>query len=167
MAAEQDAHPHVLKRFEDAIQYYWVASRRNKRSYKLFRYLTVCLGALVTLIASLSAMDVIASDGTLRIVFTVGTPILAAGSAVVGGLSQSFQWGAAWHDMVMTAQRLERERDDYVTTPPDQRDPREVLARLNDLILDESDGFFSRILGRAGSGKTDQAPRVSATAGSA
>ena len=39
------------------------------------------------------------------------TPLLAAGLAIVGGVSQTFQWGAAWSDMTMTATRLQKEQD--------------------------------------------------------
>jgi hypothetical protein len=39
--------------------------------------------------------------------------------AIVSGITQTFQWGAAWSDMVITASRLEKERDRIAVTPPD------------------------------------------------
>jgi len=44
----------LLDRYQERIQYYSNASQNNKRAYKTARYLTVVLGALVTLLASLS-----------------------------------------------------------------------------------------------------------------
>ena len=140
---------HVIQRFDAAIAYYWSASRKNKRAYKTFRYLSTVLGALVTLVASLSAMDLIAASPVLKTTFAIVTPILAATAAIMSGLAQSFQWGATWHDMVMTAQELEREKDDWLSTPESERDAKEQLASLNEAILGESRGFFERILGRS------------------
>lgn len=44
---------HINDRYMEAINYYWNASKSNKKWYKLTRSFTVILGALVTLIASL------------------------------------------------------------------------------------------------------------------
>ena len=41
----------ILDRYDQRIQYYWKASQYNKNSYKVTRYLTIVLGALVTLVA--------------------------------------------------------------------------------------------------------------------
>ena len=48
----------VENRYTEAIAYYWKTSRNNKRAYKLTRSLTVILGAMVTLVASLSLLYV-------------------------------------------------------------------------------------------------------------
>ena len=50
-----DALNRMLDRYQERIQYYSKASRDNKRAYKTARYLTVVLGALVTLLSSLSS----------------------------------------------------------------------------------------------------------------
>jgi hypothetical protein len=63
---------------------------------------------------------------------------------IIGGLSQSFQWGAAWQQMVVTAEKLERERDRIMVT---RGDAEADLAILHQLVLDESQSFFTRILG--------------------
>ena len=80
---------HVLQRYENTIRYYWRASARNKRAYKWTRYLTVVLGALVTLVASLSAANFLVSPWTT--VFSIATPTLAFILTITAGLMQSFQ----------------------------------------------------------------------------
>jgi hypothetical protein len=147
MTAVENSHTFVEERYKAAIAYYWKASRNNKRWYKLTRILTIVLGATVTLIASLSSAKFVTGDPTWERFFALGTPILAAALAIVGGFSQTFQWGAAWQDMVMTAERLEKERDRFKVTKPEDRDLAKEVAILNDLVLTESQGFFYRIFG--------------------
>jgi|SRR5271157_402990 len=131
----------VLDRYRERIQYYSKASENNKRAYKTARYLTVVLGALVTLLASLSSAYFV--RGTwLETGFAVLTPLLAAGLAIVGGFSQNFQWGAAWSDMRIAAERLETERDRISVTPPGQIDAIRELALLDAMVLDETRTFF-------------------------
>jgi hypothetical protein len=131
----------LLDRYQERIQYYSKASQNNRRAYKTARYLTVVLGALVTLLASLSSAFFV--RGTwLETGFDVLTPLLAAGLAIVGGFSQNFQWGAAWSDMRIAAERLEAERDRISVTPPDQIDAVRELALLNKIVLDETRAFF-------------------------
>jgi hypothetical protein len=131
----------LLDRYQERIRYYYKASENNKRAYKMARYLTVLLGALVTLLASLSSAYFV--RGTwFETGFNVLTPLLAAGLAIVGGFSQNFQWGAAWSDMRIAAQRLEAERDRISVTPPGQIDAVRELALLNEMVLAETRGFF-------------------------
>ena len=80
--------------------------------------------------------------------------VFAAMMAIVAGISQAFQWGAAWSDMVITATRLEKERDRIAVTPPQQLDPAKEMGVLDDLVLVETQGFFQRLLGSGGPGKT-------------
>ncbi len=148
MAIDQKTKVYIDERFEEAIKYYWKASRNNKRYYKLTRSLTVVLGALVTLIASLSAGEYVES-GFWAAALTIGTPILAATLTIATGLGQTFQWGAAWQDMVLTAERLQKERDLLECKSLNKRDCEKELAILNDLILEESHDFFERMLGGA------------------
>jgi hypothetical protein len=136
----------LLDRYQERIQYYSKASQNNKRAYKTARYLTVVLGALVTLLASLSSAFFV--RGTwLETGLDVLTPLLAAGLAIVGGFSQNFQWGAAWSDMRIAAERLETERDRISATPPDQIDVVRELALLDAMVLDETRSFF-RLVGQ-------------------
>jgi hypothetical protein len=140
----------LLDRYDQRIGYYWKASQYNKRSYKVTRYLTVLLGAVLTLTASLSSADFIKSSNQLAFLFAVLTPLLAASMAIVGGISQAFQWGAAWSDMVITATRLEKERDRIAVTPAQQLDPVKEMGLLDDLVLTETQGFFQRLFGSGG-----------------
>jgi len=50
---------HINDRYVNAMNYYWSASKSNKKWYKLTRSFTVILGALVTLISSLSSSKLI------------------------------------------------------------------------------------------------------------
>jgi len=136
------AREYVLKRYEDSIRYYWKASALNRRLYKWTRYLVVVFGAVVTLLASISSTNVFTGNWELAV--QIATPLVAALLTIIGGLSQSFQWGAAWQEMVLTAERLERERDRILVT---RSDPERDLEVLNSLVLRESEGFFMRILG--------------------
>ena len=145
----------VEKRYQSASDYYWKASRHNKRAYKLTRSLVLILGAVVTLVTSLSSAAFITSNTFWDRFFTIGGPVLAAILTIVGGFSQAFQWGAAWNDMVMTAQRLEKERDRFLVTKPEERDLIKEVNMLNDFVLDETEGFFQRILGSTKSEKKD------------
>lgn len=152
--APQDPHEYVLRRYEERIAYYWKTSRHNKRLYKTTRYLTVVLGALVTLTSSLAAADFIKSSQALSVGFAVATPLMAAVLAMVGGVTQAFQWGAAWSDGVITAHRLERERNRIAVATPGAIDAAKELKRLDDLVLAETEGFFARLFGSGGPEKT-------------
>lgn len=143
MPPDAAGRDYVLKRYEDAIAYYWNASRNNKRWYKWTRYLTVILGAVVTLLASLSSSELI--TGGWKTIVGITAPIVAAALTIATGRLSTFQWGAAWQEMVLTAERLEQERDRIIVTPAS--DPAVDLAVLNKLVLNESSGFFGRIIG--------------------
>jgi hypothetical protein len=155
-APDAGARELVLKRYEEAIAYYWKSSAFNRRLYKWSRYLVVVFGAMVTLLASISSSSVI--TGPWSTIVAVVTPVAAAVLTIIGGLSQSFQWGAAWQEMVLAAERLERERDRILVTRGS--DPVTDLEILHSLVLQESEGFFTRILGsvRAGAGDANDAP---------
>ena len=74
---------------------------------------------------------------------------MAASLTIISGFSQSFQWGAAWQDMVLTAQLLQKERDRFLITKPEDRDLVKEVELLNDFVLVESQSFFERMLGSA------------------
>lgn len=145
----------ILRRYDDAISYYWATSKHNKRAYKATRYLTVILGALVTLISSLQSAEFI-KTANLTTVFAVLTPLLAASLAIVAGASQAFQWGAAWSDMTMTATKLQKERDRVSVTKPGEIDATNEMALFNDVVTSETQGFFQRLLGSGGTAKPDK-----------
>lgn len=153
----ESSEDYILQRYNTAIEYYWKASRHNKRAYKLTRSLTVILGAIVTVVTSLSSAEFIASNQLWDTAFAIAAPVLAAMLAIVGGFSQSFQWGAAWRDMVINAQRLERERDRFQVTPPQERDPAGEVAILNGYVMEETQSFFQRIVGGGKNGRDGQA----------
>lgn len=145
----RQAQEYVLGRYQKQIDYYWESSKRNKLGYKWTRYLTIILGAIVTIIASLSSAAFIENSVFLDKSFAIATPVLAGILSIVGGLSQTFQWGAAWREMVLTAETLEMAFDEIKVTPPEKFGPQKHLDYLNTLVIKESEGFFSRSLGRA------------------
>jgi hypothetical protein len=152
MAAAQsteaaDAQKRMLERYQERIRYYSKAGQNNKRAYKTARYLTVVLGALVTVLASLSSAYFV--RGTwIETGLDVLTPLLAAGLAIVGGFSQNFQWGPAWFDMVTAAERLETERNRIAATLPGHFDAAKEMALLDAMVMDETRGFFQRLVGQ-------------------
>lgn len=137
---------YVLDKYNSKIGYYWGASRSNKNSYKRYRAWTVILGALVTLVSSISAAEFVQKPEWLRIAFAVLTPVIAATLTVINGLGQNFHWGATWRDMVINGTRLEKERDRFLATKPEERDLVKELDRLNTIVLDETRNFFQRVL---------------------
>lgn len=137
---------YVVNQYKSKIDYYWVASSSNKKAYKRYRSWSIFLGAMVTLISSLSAAQFIQEVGWLKILFAVLTPSIAATLTVMNGLGQNFHWGAAWRDMVMNATRLEKERDRFLATRAAKRDLEKELDTLNTIVLEETRNFFQRVL---------------------
>ncbi|WDE06658.1 DUF4231 domain-containing protein [Thalassomonas viridans] len=138
---------YIQDRYKDAIDYYWSASRNNKKWYKATRSLTIIFGALVTLIASLASSKYFADDPELETLFALSTPVLAALLTIIAGFSQSFQWGSTWQNMILTAQYLQKEFDKYLVIPESERNYLEEAEKLNNFVITESEGFFERMLG--------------------
>ena len=142
----EDLNCYIHEAYNSKIEYYWRSSSANKKNFKRYRTLTIVLGALVTLVASLTTASFITANSYLSILFTVGTPLLAASLTIISGLSQNFQWGATWRDMVVNAQRLERERDRFLATSIPERNYLQELQVINEMVLDETQSFFQRVL---------------------
>ena len=151
-----DMNKYISDRYENAINYYWAASRSNKVWYKTTRSLTIILGALVTLIASLNSSEMVNQFVFTKNLFSIGTPVLAASLTIIAGFSQSFQYGSAWQNMVLTAQQLQKEYDIYLVTPPNERDYIKESNKLNAYVINETEGFFERILGAIRKGSSSK-----------
>lgn len=136
---------YVLSQYNNKINYYWAASRSNKNAYKSYRTWTIILGSLVTLISSISAAELIQVP-VVMLTLSIMTPILAASLTIASGLGQNFRWGSTWRDMLISATRLERERDRFLATSPDKRNLEKELDILNSIVLEETREFFQRIL---------------------
>jgi hypothetical protein len=145
-APPDEIRNYVMKRYEDSINYYWKNGGINKRTYKRNRVLVIVLGALVTLFSSILSASFITDNVVLGTIFAIITPVIAASLTIINGLTQSFQSGAAWRDMVLNAERLEKERDRFLATPDSSKNYRRELNILNNTILNESTAFFKRIL---------------------
>ena len=145
-ATPESNYSFVLDRYDDKIKYYWKAATTNKKAYKLSRSVTIILGALVTLISSLASADFITSVQWLKITFSIATPIFAAVLTISGGFAQSFHWGATWRDMVLNAERLEKEYDRVKVTKPENIDLAKEVDLLNEIVITETQSFFQRVL---------------------
>ena len=137
---------YILDQYKSKIDYYWGASSSNKKSFKRYRSWTIFLGALVTLISSLSTAEFVQDPPWLRILFSVATPVIAASLTVINGLGQNFHWGSTWRDMVVNATRLEKERDRFLAIKKAERDLVKELDILNSIVLEETRNFFQRVL---------------------
>jgi len=142
----EDMDKYVHQAYEKQIDWYWKASGANKKSYKMYRFWTIVLGALVTLIASLSTTELITSNQIVGSIFTIATPILAATLTIINTLSQNFQWGATWRDMVVNATRLQREKSRFLATDVKDRKHKRELVLIETIVLEETEAFFRRIL---------------------
>jgi len=147
VSGSEEAKGYLISRHESIAGYYRNSSKNNKRNYLWSRYLTIFLGAVVTLVASLASAEFITSVMFWDRVFAIATPVLAATLAIVAGFSQNFQWGAAWREMVVTGTEIEKECDRLHATPADDIDLMPELERLNDVVLAETRSFFGRMLG--------------------
>jgi len=137
---------YILNQYKKQIDYYWASSNTNKKSYKRYRSWTIFLGALVTLVSSLSAAEFVQKPDWLRIAFAVATPVMAATLTVINGMGQSFHWGPTWRDMVISATRLQKEHDRFLATRQENRDLQTELECLNSIVLEETRGFFQRVI---------------------
>jgi len=146
--AEQD-RIYLLARYSEKIDYYWKASKSNKGAFKGNRYAVTSLGALVTFVAAISSAEFIAPESGWDLTVRIATPTLALFLTILSGLSQSFQWGATWRDMVINAEILERERDRVTLSDATTLDFVAESELLNNMIINESQGFFERVLGRS------------------
>jgi len=142
----EDMDKYVHQVYDRQIDWYWNASDSNKTNYKRYRFWTIALGALVTLIASLSTTELITNNELTRGIFIILTPVLAATLTIINGVSQNFQWGATWRDMVVNASRLMREKNRFLATDPNDRDYVKELALIDEIVLEETEAFFQRIL---------------------
>lgn len=142
---DNEIEAYVKKRYDDAISYYWKAAATNKRTYKLNRSLVIILGASVTLLSSLLSASYL-QKGAWSTIISIATPLSAAVLTIINGFIQSFQSGAAWRDMVLSAERLEKERDRFMATPAGDKNYKRELSILNSIVVNESAAFFKRIL---------------------
>lgn len=139
-----DLDKYVQQSYDKNIDWYWKASSSNKRSYKRYKFYTIALSALVTLFSALSSSEYITSNNFLRSEFAIATPVLAATLMMISSFSQNFQWGASWRDMVITAQKLQREKHRFLTTAPENRDYQQELRIIDEMTIEEAQAFFER-----------------------
>jgi hypothetical protein len=142
----EDMDKYVHQAYDKQIDWYWSTSTTNKKLYKRFRFWTIVLGSLVTLIASLTTSEAIGRYSWIKTIFTIATPVLAAVLTVINTMSQNFQWGATWRDMVVNASRLQKEKSRFLATKAEDRDYKKELTRINNIVLEETQAFFRRIL---------------------
>ena len=147
----QDPKEYLLLQYQNAVDYYWRESSQNKALYKRSRFYIIALGALLTLIASLASASFVSDEAWLDRSFAIATPVLAALLAILTGVSQNFQWGAAWREMVLTAQTLEKRMDRIRMLSPEQvaRVKEQEIEQLHEFVIKETRQFFERVTGSA------------------
>lgn len=140
----KDLDKYVLSRYRDQINYYWSASGRNKRNFRYYRILPIFLGAFLTFASAISSTDYIASNQPIRTIFAIGTPLLAVLLTISNELFKITSWSENWRDGVLTAQRLEKERDCYLALDRDKRNPQKELEKIYKITIRETRSFFKR-----------------------
>ncbi len=160
-AAEKEA---LLERYADQIDWYWTNSSRQKKRFIYTRFTILVLGAVVTLVASLAAATFVEGNSFWDTSFKILTPVLAAVLAVITGLTQTFQWGAAWREMNLAAMALEKERDRIRLTPAYKVDAVAEIERFNDLVIDETRRYFERVTAAARNDEVEAQVRAAAEA---
>ena len=80
--------------------------------------------------------------GYLKKIETIITPLLAALLAIIGGFAQSFHWGAAWRDLVMNYQKLEKGRDLFLAIKPAERDLKNELDIMHGMVIKGNQRVF-------------------------
>src|SRR5215216_422732 len=75
----EDRDAYVHRAYESAINYYRHSAKSTKGSYRTYRFLTITLGALVTLISSLAATEYVkAWPEWAQTSIVLATPLIAA-----------------------------------------------------------------------------------------
>ncbi len=98
------------------------------------------------MLSSISSAAFTEESKGLKILFSILTPVLAAALTVIGGFVQNFHWGATWRDMVVSAMNLEKARDLFLATKPEDRELRMELDNIHNLVIQETKSFFQRVL---------------------
>ena len=137
---------YVLKQYNDKIEYYWRISSNNKRLFRNYRTWTVILSALLTLMSAASAFEFTQNHAWLKYTFQLYTLVIAATLTVMLGLGQNSHSGSSWRDMVITASRLERERDRFLAISPETRSIEKELDIINGIILEDTRSFFHSVV---------------------
>jgi hypothetical protein len=147
---------YVSKSYDERAEYYLHEMEQHKKRHDSARTWIIILGAIVTLISSLTTAEFITNTQYLSAIFTIATPILAAAWTILSGLSQSFQWGETWGDMSIYAPLIQKERDRFLTTPPQMRNNQKELEILNELLLNLNQRVTSRLLNRKEENKNNK-----------
>jgi hypothetical protein len=106
--------------------------------------LPIFLGAFLTFASAISSTDYISTNQTLRPIFAIGTPLLAVFLTITNELSKISDWGADWREKALTAQILEKERDAYLVTELEKRNPQKELEKIHRVTIRETRSFFQR-----------------------
>jgi len=136
---------HVLKKYREHISYNWKSGTKNKRIYQIYRILPIFLGAFLTFVTAISSTEYISSNQILRTTFAIGTPLLVVLLTISNELFKLSGWGENWRDHITTMFQLEKALDDYLASPPTQRDQRKELEKINNIALQATKKFFKRI----------------------
>jgi hypothetical protein len=140
----EDFDKFVSENYHSQINYYWTSASKNKKNYRVYRVLPIFLGAFLTFTTAISSTDYIAKNEIYRAVFAIGTPLLAVLLTITNELSKITNWSINWRDSNLTALRLEKELNRFLTTKVDEREYQKELEKIYDITSKEAKEFFNR-----------------------
>jgi hypothetical protein len=159
---------YILETYETKIRYYWKEAGFNRKKSRFSNSAIIILGILLTIITTITALDMVPANYWINTVIKIATPILAATITLLVGFLRKFQWGAKWRDMVAIAIRIEKERDRFLATPPVKRNYDEELSIIKNIAQSAflfafedalgSANEFSRRINLAGDSSTEAPP---------
>jgi hypothetical protein len=138
---------YVVLRFKEKIDWYWKNAKYNKFWYKFLRGFIIIVGTLVTLVTTL-----LAAGNDEYVIFIprnyliFSAPILAALLTLLNTFSQNYRYGAAWKDMILNAEKLEKELDKYLLDSDRNSRKNNYLEQLHKYVIEETESFFERVL---------------------
>lgn len=138
---------YVMSKYEEKINYYRKEAKINEQKHNFIVYTKVVLAVLVTLLTSITSLELVASVNWLKSIFDVITPLIAAALTFLVVSNPNIHWKEVSRDMAFRAVRLERERERYTNTPSEQKNYEKELAILTEeVVLEETKLFFRRVL---------------------
>jgi len=141
-----DLNNYILRTYRENIDLSWRNAASSKRTYYLNRIMPILLGGILTFATTISSTQYISANETLKAIFAIATPLLAVALTVTNELTKINKPAESWRDMVVFAEKLEKERDRFLATKPGKRNHKKELDKIRSLVIRESRTFFRRTL---------------------
>ena len=137
---------YIIKKYDSNILYYWSSARSNKNLFKSTRRWPITLGALISLLTTLSLASFIEEVEYIRIFFAVVIVMLATMQSYFNEVSRNQNWGESWQKMTIAALKLEKEKDRLLSSEPSSINIQAELMILHNLLINETETFFKKAL---------------------